>query len=286
MRSSEVADRDGVIAALDRFRASCAEMAELPLDALTIPEQFTVLETIETGRRQLPAAEHRALNTITTQATPEQLGGPVHSAIADRLHITPAEARRRVRDAALLGPRPALTGEPLEPAWPAVAAAQAAGQINTEHIREIGRFFKQLPCAVDDPTRAHAETTLARHATQLRPDELRVAADRMAAHLNPGGLFSDADRARKRGLIIGAQDIDGMSPISGHLTPEARATLDAVLAKWAAPGMCNPDDHTPTLDGAPTEAAIHADRRSRGQRNQTPCTRPAARCCPPGSSGR
>ena len=142
-----------------------------------------------------------------------------------------------------------------------------SGAIGTEHIREIGRFFKQLPCAVDDPTRAHAETTLARDATQLRPDELRVAADRMAAHLNPDGLFSDADRARKRGLIVGAQDIDGMSPISGHLTPEARATLDAVLAKWAAPGMCNPDDHTLVVDGAPTEAAIHADRRSRGQRN-------------------
>ena len=85
-----MADRDGVSAALDRFCASCAEIAELPLDALTIPEQFTVLETIETGCRQLPVAEHRALNTIAAQATPEQLGGPVHNAIADRLHITPA----------------------------------------------------------------------------------------------------------------------------------------------------------------------------------------------------
>ena len=43
MRSSEVPDRDGVSAALDRFRASCAEMAALPLDALTVPEQFSVL---------------------------------------------------------------------------------------------------------------------------------------------------------------------------------------------------------------------------------------------------
>jgi hypothetical protein len=56
MGSSEVADRDAVSAALQRFRACCAEMAALALDALTIPEQFSVLETIETGRRQLPAA--------------------------------------------------------------------------------------------------------------------------------------------------------------------------------------------------------------------------------------
>lgn len=40
-----------------------------------------------------------------------------------------------------------------------------------------------------------------------------------------------------------------MSPISGYLTPQARATLDAVLARWAAPGMCNPDDATPTPKG-------------------------------------
>ena len=32
-----------------------------------------------------------------------------------------------------------------------------------------------------------------------------------------------------------------MSKINGLLDPEARATLDAVLAKWGAPGMCNPD---------------------------------------------
>jgi hypothetical protein len=33
-----------------------------------------------------------------------------------------------------------------------------------------------------------------------------------------------------------------MSPINGYLTPEARATIDAVFAKLAAPGMCNPAD--------------------------------------------
>ena len=33
-----------------------------------------------------------------------------------------------------------------------------------------------------------------------------------------------------------------MSKISGLLDPEARATLDAVFAKWAAAGTCNPDD--------------------------------------------
>ena len=36
-----------------------------------------------------------------------------------------------------------------------------------------------------------------------------------------------------------------MSRIHGRLDPEARATVEAVFAKFAAPGMCNPDDENP-----------------------------------------
>jgi hypothetical protein len=58
-----------------------------------------------------------------------------------------------------------------------------------------------------------------------------------------------------------------MSRLSGWLTPEARATLDAVFAKLAAPGMCNPDDENPCVSGTPSEAAIQGDTRSASQRN-------------------
>jgi hypothetical protein len=58
-----------------------------------------------------------------------------------------------------------------------------------------------------------------------------------------------------------------MSQLRGWLTPEARATLEAVLAKLGAPGMCNPDDQAPCVDGSPTEQAIERDARSAGQRD-------------------
>jgi hypothetical protein len=60
--------------------------------------------------------------------------------------------------------------------------------------------------------------------------------------LNPDGEFSDEHRARRRGITLGAQHQDGMSAITGWLNPQLRAGLDALLAKWAAPGMCNPHD--------------------------------------------
>jgi hypothetical protein len=58
-----------------------------------------------------------------------------------------------------------------------------------------------------------------------------------------------------------------MSPISGYLTPESRATIDAVFAKLAAPGMCNPDDSAACVGGTPSQEAIERDARSAGQRN-------------------
>ncbi|TXR87932.1 HNH endonuclease [Mycobacterium tuberculosis] len=49
--------------------------------------------------------------------------------------------------------------------------------------------------------------------------------------------------------------------------PQARATFEAVLAKLAAPGATNPDDHTPVIDTTPDAAAIDRDTRSQAQRN-------------------
>ena len=114
----------------------------------------------------------------------------------------------------------------------------------------IRGFFHRLPDFVDVETRAKAEAQLAGLAGEHRPDELAKLADKLTDCLNPDGDFTDIDRAKRRSLSIGRQDLDGMSPISGWLNPEARATLDAVFAKLAAPGMCNADDDEPCARSA------------------------------------
>ena len=187
--------------------------------------------------------------------------------MANRLRISRADASRRIHEAADLGERRALNGEPLEPVLPATAEAQRNGDLGAGHVAVIRSFLHRLPDFVDIETRHKAEAQLARLAGEHRPDELAKLADKLTDCLNPDGDFSDVDRARRRGLTIGRQDIDGMSPISGYLTPEARATLDAVFAKLAAPGMCNSADETPCVSGTPSQAAIQGDTRSLGQRN-------------------
>jgi hypothetical protein len=207
------------------------------------------------------------INQLAEQAPPEELGGKLPHVLADGLRINRSEANLRIAEAADLGPRRALSGEPLEPRLPATAAAQRDGAIGANHVAVIRQFFDQLPHWVDVETQECAEQHLAQRAIQFRPEQVRKLADRLAYCLNPDGNFTDVDRARRRGLILGKQDIDGMSRLSGWLTPEARGTFEAVLAKLAAPGMCNPDDLTPVVDGAPGEEAIQHDARSAGQRN-------------------
>src|SRR5271165_2717018 len=258
---------EGAARAFDALDAALDTIAALQFDALTIPQHFRALERLERARRRMPFPEHQIINQISQQATPAEIGGALPKVLANRLRITKGEASRRIKDAELLGVRTTLTGQRAEPAMPATAAGQRAGEIGYGHISEIRRFLKNLPRWVDEETGARIEADLARLATRFRPDEVRQAAERIGALINPDGDFCDEDRARKRGITIGRQDIDGMSPISGYLTPELRAGLDSVLSKLAAPGMCNPDDQTPTVDGRPSEEAIQRDFRSPAQRN-------------------
>jgi len=264
MRSS---CREDIARRYDVLRDAVSDVLEVSYDVLTTPEHLALLERLEVETRRLPAAGHALVNQLGRQADETELGGKLAHALANRLRITRAEASRRIHEAADLGERTAITGEPLEPVLPATAAAQRAGDLGAAHVAVIRGFIHRLPDFVDMETRAVAEAQLARLGAQHRPDELSKLADKLTDCLNPDGNFTDDDRARRRGITIGKQDVDGMSSLTGWLTPEARAGLDAVLAKLAAPGMCNPADVTPCIDGSPAEAAVQGDTRSLAQRN-------------------
>ncbi|QUR68483.1 HNH endonuclease signature motif containing protein [Mycobacterium spongiae] len=258
--------REEILAVLDALEDGLDRACGLSFDALTTPERLALLERVETLRRRLPVVEHELINQIGEQATATELGATLPRALADRLHITRSDASRRITAAADLGPRRALTGQPLAPLLTATAQAQRDGLLGDGHVRVIREFLGRLPTTVDAHTREHAEAHLAALATGFRPDELAKLAQRLLDYLHPDGDYTDEHRARRRGLTLGNQDIDGMSKLTGWLTPEARATLEAVLAKLAAPGMCNPDDQTPVIDGPASEETAQRDTRSNAQR--------------------
>jgi Domain of unknown function (DUF222) len=161
-----------VAAAFDALAEHADEASEL----WTTRQRREQLERIETLARMLPALAHELTNQLAADATGEELGGSLSHALANWLRITRHEAARRIHEAARriheaedLGPRRALTGEPLAPVLEATAAGQRQGAIGAEHVRVIREFFHRLPGCVDEPTKDSAERRLAGLAGTFRP---------------------------------------------------------------------------------------------------------------------
>jgi hypothetical protein len=251
--------------ALDQLDAATAKVAGMNFAALSPAVRLRALERMETSRRRQVAVSHDVIAGLADE-DPADIGGPVHKVVADWLRISCAEAGRRLRDVAQLSPRSTLTGQELPPELPATAEAWRDGHLDGQHLRVIQTLVRDLPEAIPVETVEKTERFLARQALKLRPDQLQGVANRCALLINPDGKFSDTDRARQRGFTWCGQRADGMSIGKLVASPELRANIDAWLARFAAPGMCNPDDQTPCVDGEPAEEFAGRDTRSHAQR--------------------
>ena len=265
MCSTRVVAPAEVAAAFDALYTAVAAIQELTFNNLAPVVRLRALDRLETARRQQAVISHDIIKGLAEE-DPADVGGPVHKVVADWLRISPAEARRRLRNAEQLSPRVTMTGETLPPELPATAEAWRDGALDEQHLRVIQTFVRDLPGDVPVDIVEGAERFLAEKATKLRPDQLERVAQRCAVRINPDGKFSDSDRARQRGFIWCAQRPDGISVGKLIASPELRANLDAWLARFAAPGMCNPDDDTACVDGEPSEETASKDRRSHAQR--------------------
>ncbi|MGA8250068.1 MAG: DUF222 domain-containing protein, partial [Mycobacterium sp.] len=171
--------REEIVEVFDALDGALDRLCELSFDVLTTPELLRTLERLERGARRMRTPEHTLINQLDAQAGEEELGGTLRCALADRLHITKADAGRRIADAEDLGERRALTGEPLTPRLSHTAAAQRDGLIGDGHVAVIRSFFAHLPAEVDLGTRDAAEADLAGKAGGYRPDELATYAQRI-----------------------------------------------------------------------------------------------------------
>ena len=259
---------EAVAAAVAALRDAHDQLAALSIDALTARELVAALDDLEALSCQLPAQSHRMLVRLQTEATAKEMGAKSwRQVLANRWRISTSEAGRRLDEAAVLGPRRSLTGEPLDAVLPCTALAQAHGVINAEHVAVVREAMNKIAPAIDTLTRAQIEVDLVRYAVGLGPKELKDKANRALFLLDQDGPEpDDAERQRRRGVAMGPQGSDKMRPVRGNLTPELAAILEAINAKWAAPGMCNPADEVPCVSGTPTQAQIDNDHRTVAQR--------------------
>ncbi|MHA7662995.1 HNH endonuclease signature motif containing protein [Mycolicibacterium sp. HS_4_1] len=250
------------------YEAAAAAIAALDYAGLPIEVLLELQSRRETLKCAAEAVDHQILAAAQTQATAKDIGAKDWPEVLHIRHrISWEEARRRVRDCDHLGPRSAITGEPLGPVWELVAAAQADGVINIEHIAVITGFFAKVPLWVDPVTLVQCERDLVAAARYKTPEELRKAAADLLYRLDQDGPEPDDDEPDpQRSFVMGKQQADGRSEVKASLDPEARAYWEALFEKLAAPGMCNPDDPEPCISGTPTQAQIAGDTRTVAQR--------------------
>ncbi|MEU0545349.1 DUF222 domain-containing protein [Nocardia sp. NPDC005978] len=267
-------------------------LLESPLYSSSDDEVIVMMQKLEADYRKLEAVKQRFALECAARGLPARAG--IKSPIVflqQTLRISHFDAAARVRNADRLSTVSEGSFQ-RPPVFPHIAAAQRAGEISAEHVQAIVKVLDRIPASVEPKLKELAEKTLTDFACVGDPKGVTQAGIRVLAYADPDGvLTADKDRQRMRGICIGRQRADGMFPISGLLTPELGAVFLPMFAKFARPGMCNPDDpdspHTTAQLGIDTEidaddsdldaatvaaravlrAAAKRDHRSEAQRN-------------------
>jgi hypothetical protein len=241
-----------VRADLDLIDAAYARLCAADTDLVGNAFRVEVAERLETQARINRGLSYRMFGEIADPADgPDDPGLPADNTVRDllwhRLRLTRGEVLRRFRLAARIRPRRSLTGPPLDPELPELAAAVAAGDLGDDHITAITKALDHLPSETSTTERHDAHHRLVSSAREQDAQFVTEIGRILADVINPDGNFSDEDRARRRSLVLGRQGPDGMSRLRGCIDPELRAFLEPILAA-VRPGHRQP--HTPDNTGA------------------------------------
>jgi hypothetical protein len=227
----------GIVASLASVRAA---VAALDLNRLSTTDVLDLIRAVEIDRRQADSLDQDLIAHVHHRGIAVELGVANTTTLLVGVHrISPADAGRRFRAALAMGPRRCFTGETLLPEYPHVAAAQAAGVISAEHAQVITRGISGLPDPVRDEHGAAAEYTLTGHAATMHPAQLATVTRHLVAVLNPDGIQPDEDEKQRRRDVTLATNLDGTGTLSGRLTGECLAMVQAAVDAVSAP--CHTD---------------------------------------------
>jgi hypothetical protein len=181
-------DREPLGGLLDELDAVRAKLASFDYAVLTGRDLVAIAERGEHAHRQDAALDHTVYAALADRYMPEDYGGrSVKDVLAARLHLDTAHIAARFKHAEQFGPRWSFTGEQLEPVLAHTAAGLARGEPAVEHVEVIRKAVKALPGWIDEATRAEAERDLAHLGAGLRPEDLRVTAERWGELVDPDG---------------------------------------------------------------------------------------------------
>ena len=251
--------------ALDQLSVSLDHLVKIVedggLDGLDDAGLVGFLRGFEQARNRLPLVDHGVIGAAVRRNLPEAL---CQSSLARLLTVTlrlsPGEASRRVRAAEAMAERVSMTGEPLEPIRPLLAAAQRDGGVSPEQVAIIERALAKVDRPGFDPAEiAAGEELLTRFAHQFGPKDLKRLAEQVIDHIDPDGSLPNEKLNADRRFLHLRQAKDGGYAGEFRLTGECGTKLQALLGPLAKPRVTT----AVGPDGQPVEAP---DPRHYGQR--------------------
>ena len=251
--------------ALDAFRTATADLIKVVedggLDVYDDVAFVRVLQQFERVRNQTALVDHRAVRDAEARRLPDALTQPNLAAVlVQALLLSHGEAARRVRAAEQVGERIAMTGEPLAPLRPALAAAQREGDASPEQVDVCVRAIASVDHRGFDPADLDmADELLATYTHSFQPQHLRQLAQRVVDRIDPDGTVPQDQLNADRRHLAFRKLTDGMYACEGRLTGAAGAKLQAVLGPLAQPRV-----EKVTLDDG--QVVDQDDPRHHGQR--------------------
>lgn len=249
---------DGAADPVTMLADAVTVLQRLDLAALGNGQLLELLRQVETQKARLAAIDHALVAEVDQRGVAADHGcRDTAVLLRHTLRIDPGEAAGRVRAARALGPRRGLTGEPLAPVFPTLAAACAAGAVSARHARVITATVDALPSAVAAEHDTRVEAFLTEQAAQFDPQTLARIARRLADTLDPDGTLTDArDRQRRRELNV-RQRRDGSARVEAELTAICAEALVTVLDTLARPRPADNGAADPRSPGQRRHDALH-----------------------------
>ncbi len=171
----------------------------------------------------------------------ERLGfASARDAIAALARISQRAAASRLRIAAAVTENRAITGASIPPAYPLIAHALVRGDLGVDAAELLTRELDSVRGRVTPQALGAAEALVVERAigdvvdgslaASVSVDALAVEVHQVTATIDPDGARPREERAvRRRAFRIGAQDADGLVPVSGRLLPEVGGLLASMI---------------------------------------------------------
>ncbi|GAA4399698.1 HNH endonuclease signature motif containing protein [Tsukamurella soli] len=285
----------GFLDALSAVEWSFDSLLAADPTVLSVPELTDALDRVEVLARRLPAVQVVLDGACQEAGVAGEHGFPsLKLLLQRRMRLSGGEAAARVRGVRNRGVRPQPSGAVCPPRFPIIAEAQRRGVVSARQVTVIEKLLDKADRAgLTADSMSLVEDLMVDAALDDDPDALNNAFEYAMSLVDPDGTEPDEKQARRnRSLDLGRQRSDDLTAeIGGVLTADAHEMLQVVFAKWARPGIGNPDDPDSPLDAEGVDEAVLAaaaerDTRSAGQRRHDALVRALRVALESGATGR